>query len=218
VSAAPPARVPLAERLIAGIGFVVTLPVVALAGVVVILTDGWPPIFRQQRAGVGGKPFTVVKLRTMRRNLPPPEEVGQVGAGHTDVLPIVGDVYRRARLDEVPQLLNVMRGEMRLVGPRPALVSDARRYGWPERHRLEVPPGMTGWAQVNGNTSLSWDDRIALDLYYVDNRSPLLDLQIIFRTIVTVVRGERENEANLRKAREHAHRLARSRQVDGGSA
>jgi lipopolysaccharide/colanic/teichoic acid biosynthesis glycosyltransferase len=217
VSTVAAVRVPLAERLIAGIGFFFTLPLVALAGVIVILTDGWPPIFRQQRAGIDGKPFTVVKLRSMRRNLPPPEEVGQVRAGHAGVLPVVGDWLRRTRLDEVPQLLNVVRGEMRLVGPRPALLSDVERYGWPEKRRLEVPPGMTGWAQVNGNTVLSWEDRIALDLYYVDHGSPLLDLQIFARTIMTVVRGEREDETNLRKAREHAHRLARSREVDGGS-
>jgi sugar transferase EpsL len=211
-------RVPFAERLIAGIGFAAALPVVVVAGVLVVLTDGWPPIFRQHRAGVDGAPFLVVKLRTMRRNLPSPEEVGQVHAGHAGVLPVVGGLLRRTRLDEVPQLLNVARGEMRLVGPRPALVSDARGYGWPEKRRLEVPPGMTGWAQVNGNTALSWEDRIALDLYYVDHRSPLLDLHILTLTIMTVVRGEREDEENLRKAREHAHRLARSRESDGGSA
>jgi lipopolysaccharide/colanic/teichoic acid biosynthesis glycosyltransferase len=218
VSARTQSHAPVAERVIAAVGFIAALPVLVVAGVLIILVDGWPPIFRQQRAGAGGEPFTVVKLRTMRRNLPPPEEVGQVHSGHADVLPVVGEWLRRSRLDEVPQLMNVLRGEMRLVGPRPALVSDARRYGWPEKRRLEVPPGMTGWAQVNGNTALSWEDRIALDLYYVDRRSLLLDLQILLRTFMTVVRGEREVQGNLRKAREHAHRLARSREVDGGSA
>jgi lipopolysaccharide/colanic/teichoic acid biosynthesis glycosyltransferase len=218
VSSTTSSQTPLGERLIAAIGFVVLLPVMALAGTAIILIDGWPPLFRQSRAGVGGEPFSVVKLRTMRRDLPPPEVVGQVRTGHPGVLPIVGGLFRRSRLDEIPQLLNVVRGEMRLVGPRPALVSDAKDYGWPEKRRLEVPPGLTGWAQVNGNTALSWDDRIALDLYYVDHRSLHLDLQILARTLMTVARGEREDEANLRKAREHAHRLARSREIDGGSA
>lgn len=211
-------RVPPAERIIAGLGFVAVLPLVMLAGLSVVVSDGWPPLFRQQRAGVGGEPFSVVKLRTMRRDLPPPEEVGQVSAGHADVLPVVGHLLRRTRLDEVPQLLNIVRGEMRLIGPRPALASDARGYGWMERRRLEVPPGMTGWAQVNGNTALDWEDRIALDLYYVDHRSPLLDLKILIRTLATLIRGERKDEKNLRKAREHANRLARSRKIDGSGS
>jgi sugar transferase EpsL len=212
------AQTSFAERFIAGIGFVAALPLLVLAGLIVIMLDGWPAIFRQQRAGANGESFSVVKLRTMRRNLPPPEELGQVRAGHAGILPVVGDLLRRTRLDEMPQLLNVARGEMRLIGPRPALVSDARRYSRLEWRRLELPPGMTGWAQVNGNTALSWEDRIALDLYYVDHRSLFLDLRIIARTLKTVVQGEQKDEANLRKAREHAHRLARSREIDGSGA
>jgi lipopolysaccharide/colanic/teichoic acid biosynthesis glycosyltransferase len=211
-------HVPYVERLIAAVMFVVLLPLLTAAGLAIILVDGWPPIFRQSRAGLRGQTFMVTKLRTMQKVLPPPEVVGQVRAGHGGVLPRVGGWLRRSRLDEVPQLLNVVRGEMRLIGPRPALESDATAYGWPEKRRLEVPPGMTGWAQVNGNTALSWEDRIALDLYYVDHRTALLDLKILLRTLGTIVSGEREDEANLRKARDHAHRLARSGEIDGGSA
>lgn len=208
--------VPLLERTAAAAILLAVAPILGLACVAVVWVGGWPPLFRQLRAGLRGEPFTVTKLRTMQKNLPPPEELGQVRYGHPNVLPHVGEFLRRFRLDEMPQLANVARGQMRLVGPRPALLSDAQTYGWPERRRLEVPPGLTGWAQVNGNTALSWEDRIALDLYYIDHRSWLLDLRIIAMTIATVIMGEHNHTANLRRAREHADRLARSRAVDGG--
>jgi lipopolysaccharide/colanic/teichoic acid biosynthesis glycosyltransferase len=210
--------VPLLERTAALVLALALSPILVLASAAIIWTDGWPPLFRQQRAGVRGEPFNVAKLRTMRRDLPPPEELRQVRAGDPNVLPRVGDFLRRSRLDEVPQLVNVVRGQMRLIGPRPALTSDLANYSWLERRRLEVPPGMTGWAQVNGNTSLDWQDRIALDLYYIDHRNAMLDLRILGMTLATIVLGERDHAANLRRAREYANRLARNRPVDGGSA
>ena len=159
--------------------FVAFLPAIVLVAVVILIVDGRPVFFRQQRAGLHGVPFGIFKYRTMREPRP-----GEDRMTSDDVrITRIGRVIRRLSLDELPQLVNVMRGEMLLVGPRPLHVSYNDRYSETQRRRLEVFPGITGWAQVNGRNGLSWDDRFQLDVWYVDNRSTALDLQILRLTL-----------------------------------
>ena len=202
------------ERTLAVVVLTAFAPLVVVASMGIVVVDGFPIVFRQNRAGIHGRPFVLFKLRSMRKTAPPPEQVGQVRPGNHHLLPVIGDLLRRTKLDEVLQLMNVIRGEMRFVGPRPALVSDVDDYTDVWVRRLEVAPGLTGWAQVNGNTKLSWDDRIALDLYYVDHRSWTMDVRIILMTLQTIVLGERVNEINLVEARRHAVDLARRSSID----
>jgi|GEM_PF-1542756 len=169
---------------------IASLPIVAIAMLGILLEDGGPVFFRQPRAGRLGKTFLLLKFRSMRVNVPAPKEVGQVHAGHPYVTR-VGHWLRRSKIDELPQLWNVICGDMSLVGPRPALPTDVEGYDVYAHRRLDVRPGMTGWAQVNGNVQLPWSDRIALDLWYIRNWSLGLDLRILSRTLRVVFRGER---------------------------
>lgn len=164
------------------------------------LTAGSPVLFFQSRAGGGGLPFRLVKFRTMTdardatgRLLP--DERRTTTAGR---------FLRRTRLDELPELWNIARGEMAFVGPRPLLPETVAGFGEAGRRRGTVAPGLTGWAQVNGNTLLAAEDKLALDLWYVDHRSRPLDALILLRTIVVVFRGERVAAAELERARSHA--------------
>ena len=185
-----------------------TMPAQLVAGAVVALDDGRPTLYRQVRAGQGGRAFSVAKFRTMRVSDVPPSAMGQVDAGH----PLVtrsGRILRRLKLDELPQLWSVLRGDMSLVGPRPTLPDQVERYDDYERRRLRVLPGITGWAQVNGNTLLTWPERILLDVWYVDNWSLRLDAVILARTAGVIVTGEIRNEQALAVAREHAERTRR---------
>ena len=145
-------------------------------------------IYRQRRAGRGGKPFDVLKLRTMV------DGAEHIGAGlavnaNDSRITRVGAFLRRSSLDELPNLLNVLRGEMTLIGPRPTLPAQVEQYTDRQRGRLAVKPGITGWAQVNGRASLPWSERIELDLYYVEHRSLSLDLRILLRTPAMVLGG-----------------------------
>ncbi len=165
----------------ASLGLVLASPFLAAAAIAIKLDGGGPVLYRQQRVGKDGSEFELVKLRTM--------VVGaeQQGAGwavdHGDSrITRVGAVLRRVSLDEVPQLWNVVRGEMSLIGPRPTLAYQVEQYTPHQRRRLAVRPGITGWAQVQGRASLPWEERIELDVWYVDNRSPRLDLKILART------------------------------------
>lgn len=187
-----------------GVLLVLASPVLLAAAAAVALTDGFPVIFRQRRTGHAGREFDVLKFRSMRPDVPPPEQVGQVHADH-EMVTRVGRLLRRLKVDELPQLVNVLRGDMSLVGPRPALPSLVREYDALQRRRLEVAPGMTGWAQVHGNTQVSWDVRIALDVWYVDHWSLALDLRILFNTIRVVLRGEHPAPDAIQRALEHAH-------------
>lgn len=192
----------------AAVLLVLSLPFQAAAALAVVLDDGPPAYFRQPRAGRGGRRFEVLKLRTMRTNDVPPDELGQVGSGH----PLVtrsGRILRRFKLDELPQLLSVLRGDMSLVGPRPTLPEQAERYDDFERRRLAVRPGITGWAQVHGNVQLSWTERILLDVWYVDHWSLRLDAVVLARTFAVVVGGERVDPEALETARAHAERSRR---------
>lgn len=164
---------------VASLLLVVLLPVLALVGLLVRLTLGAPVLFRQQRPGRDSRLFTIVKFRTMRE-----------GAG-TDAerLTRLGRFLRRTSLDELPELVNVVRGTMSLVGPRPLLVEYLPLYSPEQRRRHEVRPGITGWTQVKGRNALTWADKLALDVWYVDHRSLPLDLKILVRTIATVFTG-----------------------------
>ncbi len=162
------------------------LPALALgvvAAVAVKTTSHGPVFFRQQRVGLDGRPFDVVKFRTMVHGdnpvIPDASRITRVGAW-----------LRRLSIDELPQLLNVARGEMSFVGPRPTLRYQVDRYTTEQRGRLAVKPGLTGWAQVNGRNAIGWDDRIALDLEYVQRQSPLFDLKIVVRTFIILISGD----------------------------
>ncbi len=152
---------------------------------------GAPVLFRQKRPGKDAKPFTVYKFRTMINKRDPqgyhlPDE---------ERLPTFGKRLRSTSLDELPELFNVLAGSMSLVGPRPLLMQYVDRYSPEQRRRLEVRPGITGWAQINGRNTLSWDEKFALDVWYVDHASLWLDLKIIFLTVWKVLRRENISQA-----------------------
>ena len=174
---------------IASVALVLLSPVMIVAGLGVWLTTGSPILFRQARAGRNGACFDVLKFRTMRR-----ARVGEDGPEHdlARATPL-GLLVRRASVDELPSLFNVLRGEMSIVGPRPLPVAYVERYTHAQARRLEVLPGLTGWAVVHGRNRLGWGERFALDTWYVDNRSFLLDLRIIWLTVSLVLRGENVN-------------------------
>jgi lipopolysaccharide/colanic/teichoic acid biosynthesis glycosyltransferase len=145
-------------------------------------------LFRQIRVGKGRRRFVLLKFRTMVVS-PARQATQQVDPTHQEVTE-VGRLLRRFKLDELPQLVNVLRGDMSLVGPRPALVESVANYDSRQARRLAVRPGLTGLAQVNGNTAMSWDERIVFDLHYLDHTSLRMDLAILRRTIGVIVRGE----------------------------
>lgn len=164
-------------------------PLLALAVLAIRIESPGHPIYRQRRVGLDGEPFDVLKLRTMVDGA---EHIGAGLAVNADDARItrVGAFLRRTSLDELPNLLNVLRGEMSLIGPRPTLPVQVEQYTERQRGRLRIKPGITGWAQVNGRTSLPWSERIELDLYYIANRSLALDLRILWRTGAIVLGGE----------------------------
>jgi lipopolysaccharide/colanic/teichoic acid biosynthesis glycosyltransferase len=170
-----------ADVALAGLGLVLTSPLLAAAAVAIKLEDGGPVLYRQRRVGKDGKDFELLKLRSMTVGA---EHLGAgfaVDRGDSRITR-VGRVLRRTSVDELPQLWNVLRGDMSVIGPRPTLRYQVDRYSDRQRRRLVVRPGLTGWAQVNGRATLSWDDRIELDVWYVEHRSPLVDLRILLRT------------------------------------
>jgi lipopolysaccharide/colanic/teichoic acid biosynthesis glycosyltransferase len=162
----------------------VVVPVAAVVALVVRRKLGSPVLFRQRRIGLGNEPFTLVKFRSMT------DERDDAGVLLPDAerLPPFGQWLRSTSLDELPELWNVVRGDMSLVGPRPLPVHYLPRYTPTELRRHEVRPGVTGWAQINGRNTSSWDDRLAMDVWYVDHRSVWRDLQILARTVFTVLR------------------------------
>ena len=168
---------------VAGAGLVIGAPVLAVVAVALRLTQGSPVLFRQRRSGRHGEEFTIVKFRTMRAERFP-------GEPDPDRLTKVGSLLRHTSLDELPQLWNVLKGDMGLIGPRPTLPEQVALYGPHERRRLEVRPGITGWAQVNGRNSLSWPERIELDIWYVDHRSAAVDARIVALTIRNLFKQE----------------------------
>jgi lipopolysaccharide/colanic/teichoic acid biosynthesis glycosyltransferase len=191
------------DLLLSAIGLVLTGPLLVLGALLIYLEDRGPVLYRQSRAGLGGRPFDVLKLRSMRVNQVSVLELGDVNEGHPLVTRI-GAVLRRFKIDELVQLVNVLRGDMSLVGPRPTVPEMAAEYDEFQRRRLCVLPGMSGWTQVNGNNRLTWDERILLDVWYVDHWSLGLDVRIMLKTVSVVLRGERSNTAALGAAVAHA--------------
>ena len=172
----------------AGLGLALASPVLAAAAVAIRLEDGGPVIYRQRRVGHEGRDFDLLKLRTMVVGAETQGAGWAVNRGDPRITK-VGRVLRRLSLDELAQLWNVVRGDMSLIGPRPTLRYQVDQYTPRQRRRLEIKPGVTGWAQVNGRTKLPWDERIELDLWYVENRSPWLDLKILARTPLALFTG-----------------------------
>jgi lipopolysaccharide/colanic/teichoic acid biosynthesis glycosyltransferase len=166
----------------------VTAPLIALALLAIRLESPGSPIYRQRRVGLRGREFDMLKLRTMVDGAEHRGAGLAIDAGDPRVTR-VGALLRRSSLDELPNLLNVLRGEMSLIGPRPTLPWQVAQYDERQRGRLAVRPGLTGWAQVNGRTALPWSERIELDLWYIQHRSWRLDLQILRRTPGMVLGG-----------------------------
>jgi lipopolysaccharide/colanic/teichoic acid biosynthesis glycosyltransferase len=178
----------LVDLLVAAALLLLTAPILLAAALAVRLDSPGPAFYRQRRAGLRGEQFDMLKLRTMVDGA---EHVGAglaVDAGDARITR-VGAFLRRTSLDELPNLLNVVRGEMSLIGPRPTLPAQVAQYTARQHGRLSVKPGITGWAQVNGRASLPWSERIELDLFYVEHRSLLLDLRIVLRTPLLVLGG-----------------------------
>ena len=178
----------LVDLLGALLGLVLAAPALALAALAIKLEDRGPVLFRQKRVGRDGVEFELLKLRTMVQN------AEQLGAGYAvdrgdSRITRSGRVLRRSSIDELPQLWNIVRGEMSLIGPRPTLAYQVEKYTPRQRRRLEVLPGLTGWAQVHGRAKLPWDERIELDVWYVDHRSLKTDLLILLLTPVALFSG-----------------------------
>tara|TARA_R110002124_G_scaffold76753_1_gene205524 strand:+ start:24302 stop:24898 length:597 start_codon:yes stop_codon:yes gene_type:complete len=170
----------------AAIGLIVFSPILIVVALMIRREMGSPVLFRQTRPSLHGKPFQMIKFRTMRdamdtdgRPLPDAERLTKLGR-----------FLRSSSIDELPELWNVLKGEMSLVGPRPLLMEYLPLYSPEQARRHEVRPGVTGWAQVNGRNAISWDEKFALDVWYVDNRSLWLDLKIIWLTIRKVVKRD----------------------------
>jgi len=176
------------DILVSASVLLLTSPLLALAVIAIRIESAGHPIYSQRRVGLDGEAFDVLKLRTMV------DGAEHIGAGlavnaNDSRITRVGAFLRRTSLDELPNLLNVLRGEMSLIGPRPTLPVQVEQYTPRQRGRLQIKPGITGWAQVNGRTSLPWSERIELDLYYIANRSLSLDLRILWRTAAIVLGG-----------------------------
>ncbi|BDC50448.1 sugar transferase [Bryobacterales bacterium F-183] len=172
--------------------FLLLLPALAALWMVIRFRMGSPVIFRQKRGGLGNTAFDFYKLRTMTDER---DADGKLLPDSVRLTPL-GVWLRRTSLDELPQLWNVIRGDMSLVGPRPLLADYLARYDATQRRRHDVRPGITGWAQINGRNSLSWPEKFALDVWYVEHRSFLLDLQILWRTFAVLFRREGVSHAS----------------------
>ncbi len=174
----------LLDILVSALGLVLLSPLLLLVASLVLADVGRPVLFRQRRPGLNGRPFELVKFRTMRSG----SAAGAGVASDSLRLTRIGRLLRASSLDELPELWNVLKGEMSLVGPRPLLMQYLDRYTPEQARRHEAKPGLTGWAQVNGRNALSWEEKFALDVWYVDNRSFLLDLRILLLTALSLVR------------------------------
>ncbi len=185
-------------------------PFLAILALLVRRELGSPILFRQQRPGLHGQPFTLLKFRTMTD--------ARGADGHllpdAERLTRLGRFLRRTSLDELPELINVLRGEMSLVGPRPLLMQYLERYTPQQARRHEVRPGLTGWAQINGRNAIAWEQKFALDVWYVDHQSLWLDVKIVFWTVVKVLRREGINQAGQATISEFMGTAAKS-EADG---
>jgi lipopolysaccharide/colanic/teichoic acid biosynthesis glycosyltransferase len=172
----------------AGAALILASPLLGIAALAIRLDDGGPVLYRQRRVGRDGVDFELLKLRTMVVGAERQGAGFAVDRGDPRITR-AGRLLRRLSVDELPQLWNVLRGEMSLIGPRPTLRYQVEGYTPRQRRRLEVKPGLTGWAQIHGRAGLPWDDRIELDVWYVDHQSPWVDLKILSRTPFALFRG-----------------------------
>lgn len=176
----------LFDTIVASIALVLLMPLLLIIAMLVRANMGAPVLFRQIRPGLNGTPFPMVKFRTMRD----PFEIDGGPAANVERITPLGRRLRATSLDELPELWNVLKGDMSLVGPRPLLMEYLPYYSCEQARRHHVRPGMTGWAQVNGRNALTWEQKFVLDIWYVDNRSFWLDLKILFLTVYRVIRRE----------------------------
>jgi lipopolysaccharide/colanic/teichoic acid biosynthesis glycosyltransferase len=202
------------DRVLAAVGLVVLSPVLAGIAAWIAKESGRPVLFRQSRAGRDGKPFSMLKFRTM---VPDAIEVGRELGISDDPFGVVADdpritrsgrFLRRTSLDELPQLVNVLRGEMSLVGPRPDLLEQVANYADGDSRRLAVKPGITGWAQIHGRDEIPWEERFELDAWYVDNWSLALDARIVLATFTQLGRPDPEpveDTLNIERAKAARH-------------
>jgi sugar transferase EpsL len=172
------------DAVLATVVLIVLSPLMLVVALLVRVRLGKPVLFRQERPGLRGAPFTMFKFRTMTTRC---DEAGKLLPDAERLTPL-GHFLRSASLDELPELLNVVKGDMSLVGPRPLLPQYLARYSPEQMRRHEVRPGVTGWAQINGRNAIRWDDRLRLDVWYVDHVSFWLDLRILGNTVIAVVR------------------------------
>ena len=177
----------------ASLGLALASPLLGAAALAIKLDDGGPVFYRQRRVGQGGREFELVKLRTMVVGAEGQGAGWAVNRGDPRITR-VGRLLRRLSLDEVPQLWNVVRGDMSLIGPRPTLAYQVEQYSPRQQRRLEVKPGVTGWAQIHGRAALPWEERIELDVWYVEHRSPWVDLKILLRTPRALFGGTYKDE------------------------
>ncbi|MCD6476515.1 MAG: sugar transferase [Anaerolineaceae bacterium] len=175
----------LFDFVFAGLGLFLLSPIILIIAILILILEGRPVFFKQERPGLHGEIFAMYKFRTMKclkkhgREFPPDKRISRIGA-----------FLRITSLDELPELINVLRGEMSLVGPRPLLVQYLKRYSNHQNRRHDALPGITGWAQVNGRNVQTWEQRFDYDVWYVDNWSFLLDLEILLKTLIIVVKHD----------------------------
>jgi lipopolysaccharide/colanic/teichoic acid biosynthesis glycosyltransferase len=179
----------LIDLAVASVALALSSPLLLVAMIAIRIESPGSPIYRQRRIGLHGEPFEMLKLRTMVSGAEHQGAGLAVNYGDPRITR-VGHFLRRFSLDELPNLVNVLRGEMSLVGPRPTIQAQVDQYTPLQRRRLEVKPGITGWAQINGRASLPWHERIELDIWYVDHRTLRLDLAILWKTVRLLVSGE----------------------------
>jgi lipopolysaccharide/colanic/teichoic acid biosynthesis glycosyltransferase len=179
----------LIDLVVASVALLISSPVLLVSMIAIRIESPGSPIFRQRRIGLHGEPFEMLKLRTMVSGAEHQGAGLAVNYGDPRITR-AGKVLRRYSIDELPNLVNVLRGEMSMVGPRPTIQAQVDQYTPVQRRRLEVKPGITGWAQINGRASLPWHERIELDVWYVDHRTLRLDMAILLRTIRLLGSGE----------------------------
>ncbi|TFB10129.1 sugar transferase [Candidatus Marinimicrobia bacterium MT.SAG.2] len=172
----------IVDLLLSIVGLIFLIPLIVVLSAIIISIDGFPIIFKQRRAGLKGEVFTLYKLRTMK-----PILIGENDIQDKSRITKLGNFLRKSSLDEIPSILNVIRGEMSIVGPRPLLPEYLKLYSAEQNRRHDVKPGITGWTQINGRNTISWDKKFEYDIWYVENQSLALDIKIIFLTIWKVL-------------------------------
>ncbi len=175
-----------ADVLLSVLSLVIALPLMIIIGVLIRIDSKGPVIYKQIRAGLNGRPFTIYKFRSMREK----EETEQIDQTDNDRVRKIGRLIRRTSVDELPQLLNIIKGDMSIVGPRPLLVEYLPLYNDRQRRRHEVRPGLTGLAQIKGRNAITWQDRLEYDVIYVDNMTLFKDISIILATVIKVIKRE----------------------------